>query len=94
MFKIDNNRLGYGGISIPLPSGLYLDVHSECIYKNGFVLRSENESFYIKLNFYEYTESIEEDLKASYAAEDSGIESSVPIIEFELNGLHGVRTTY
>ena len=58
MLKVENNRFYYGGISFPVPNGLYIDSCPPFIPRNGLVVYSEDRSICIALCFCEYEEPI------------------------------------
>lgn len=65
MFKIQNNRLYYGGISFSLPTGLYLDTANEMGYNDcNIAFCPQDHSFRIMLVFLTYNETTESYVKS------------------------------
>ncbi len=85
MLKVENNRFYYGGISFPVPNGLYIDSCPPFIPRNGLVVYSEDRSICIALCFCEYEEPIPLYMdNADYNHKDY---VTMPITKYEVNGI-------
>lgn len=93
MLKIKNNRFIYGGVSLPLPNGLYLDIFEPCRRKSGIEFKSENKDFDITIDFFNYNIDIEEKLKDSVENCEPDAAPATPV-RFEINGLRGIYSVF
>ena len=85
MLKVENNRFYYGGMSFPVPNGLYVDTASPVIPINGLVICSANQGIRIDVCFCEYKEPTPVYMESvSY----NNIEYlTMPIRKYEVNGM-------
>ena len=102
MFKIQNDRLSYGGISFSLPNGLYLDTDIDSAVENGIEFVPEDGSFRIMLRLIHYEKTAEEyikEIKQEHMEADYFIYGDIhphlkPTKRIELNGLDGFAFQY
>ncbi len=102
MFKIQNDRLSYGGISFSLPNGLYLDTDIDSAVENGIEFVPEDGSFRIMLRLIHYEKTAEEyieQIKQDQVQADHFIYGDnhphlKPTMKINLNGLDGFAFQY
>ena len=85
MLKAENNRFYYGGMSFPVPNGLYIDTSPPLTPINGFVIHSADQAIHIDLCFCEYEEPTPFYMEnVSY----NNLEYlTMPIRKYEVNGI-------
>lgn len=60
MLKIQGNRFYYGGVSFPMPNGLYYDIFENDHSLNSITFKSENDKFRLSIGFFDYDGDIKE----------------------------------
>lgn len=92
MLKFENNRIYCGGISFPIPNGLYLETNFEITYDDALFLFPENKAYYLAVHLDRYAGSASE--RAKTEMDDVGPQISGQPKPVEINGIHGVGVLY
>ena len=85
MLKVENNRFYYGGISFPVPNGLYIDSCPPLIPGNGLAVYSADRGISIELCFCEYEEPTP--LYMENMDYNHKEYLTMPITKYEVNGI-------
>ncbi len=88
MLKVENNRFYFGGISFPVPNGLYIDSCPPLIPRNGLAIYSADRGISIELFFCEYEKPTPDYMKNADYNHKKYL--TMPIKKYEVNGLHGI----